>query len=271
MPDGSPRREAMLLRIDARSSDTTPLLNPTRALSAVDDVDERLVRGAVGLRPQLLDPRPGERELGALDGGVAQRPGGGSGQCLQLRRQALLDQPGDVDVRIQLIDEIVGRGGPDVRVLEQLGARMRPVVGAEQQAIGPGREDADDQEQGGYADQDVDPDQPPARDLRRRGSARAGQASATVSCSVARAVADSSSLPSRSSAPIGHPNLVASARHHRRCAARSRHRPIRVMPATLARSNIVPTNDVRRPRDEPPGWGPCGRSRTSAPAQPRRR
>ena len=80
MSDGRPRREAMLSRIEPRSSDTTPWLTADRALAAVDDVDERLVGGAVGLRPQLLDPRPAERELGALDGGVAQRAGGGSGQ-----------------------------------------------------------------------------------------------------------------------------------------------------------------------------------------------
>ena len=250
------------------------LIDPDRALAAVDDVDERLVGGAVGLRPQGLDPRPGQRKLRALDGGIAQRPRGGCRQALELRRQALLDQAGDVDVRVQLIDYVVGRRGSDILVLEQLGARVRPVVGAEQEPVGPRGEDSDDKQQRRHADQHVDADQPPARDLRGRGVHRRSRGRRLYrALSLGRRSVDlrlplvDISLISSHRTPQ---SLVSSARHHRPRAARMTHRLIWVMPATLARSNIVSTR-CPKTREEPPDSAPWGRSWASAPERRRRR
>ena len=86
-------------------------------VTALDDRDECLIGATVGARPQILDQRTAERELDAADRAAAQGPRCGRGERLQLWGQALLEHPGDVDVGVELIHEVVGRAPPDVGVL----------------------------------------------------------------------------------------------------------------------------------------------------------
>ena len=73
----------------------------------------------------------------------------------------------DVELRDRRPLRVVLDALADLGVLEQLRARVRPVVGVEQQAVGPHGEHPDDCEDRRHHDQRVDADQPPAADLGR--------------------------------------------------------------------------------------------------------
>ena len=94
----------------ARLSVTTPLLTPTAPFPPLTMAMNGWSAARLACAHSCWTRGRAERELGALYGDVAQRPGGGCGQacsCVAAR----LDEPGDVVIRIQLIDEIVGGGG----------------------------------------------------------------------------------------------------------------------------------------------------------------
>ena len=59
-----------------------------------------------------------------------------------------------IDVRVHLVDEEAGYLGPDVLVLQQLAAGLGPVVGVQQLAVRPHREDGDEREEGREDDED---------------------------------------------------------------------------------------------------------------------
>jgi len=58
-----------------------------------------------------------------------------------------------LDVFEELVRQVVGESGLDVLVLEQLLARVDPVVGVERLPVDPDREDGDEGEQGGQGQQ----------------------------------------------------------------------------------------------------------------------
>src|SRR5439155_24289387 len=72
----------------------------------------------------------------------------------------------DVDVRVELINEIVGRRFANLGVLKELGARVRPVIWVEQLAVGPHREDRKDRQHRRAPHQHLHQDSPATRDRR---------------------------------------------------------------------------------------------------------
>jgi hypothetical protein len=110
------------------------------------------LRTPVGLLPQLLRARPAEQLTRAVLGKRPEAAGDGARQRAGARRpedllQDLLDVSLNVDVRVQLIDQENGDLIPDVVVLEQLGARIDPVVGVEDLAVGPDGKDRQEAQQ----------------------------------------------------------------------------------------------------------------------------
>ena len=166
-PEGRPSREAELSTIAPRSRVTAPCLVPTTPLPPFTTASNVCGGDAVGLGPQTLHVGLGQGEADPLDSGIAERAGDGRGERLKLRRQARLDEVRDVDVGIDLIDDVVRGGRADIGVLQQLCAGVRPVVRAEQQPVGPGREDPYHQQDRREHDQRVE--RPRSNALRTRG------------------------------------------------------------------------------------------------------
>ena len=123
------------------------------------------MRGAVGIGPQRLYPWILERLESDLIGDLAEPAGGGSGK----QRHLLGKQRGDlrlhIDVRVELIDQVVGEGPLDVGLLEQLGARIDPAVRLQQLPFRPDGEDGEQSDQRG--DDDERQRQPAARGALR--------------------------------------------------------------------------------------------------------
>ena len=88
---------------------------------AVEDLQQRYVSGAVRLAPEFLDVRVFQRLFGDLWRQLMQAAGGGAGQRLQFGWQRTFQLSLDVDVREQLVGQVVGELAPDVLVLKQLG------------------------------------------------------------------------------------------------------------------------------------------------------
>jgi hypothetical protein len=105
-----------------------------------------VIGGVIGLLPCFLNPGTSKRALCYFGGEATQRARDGTGQRRQLARQPALEFLFHVDVRIQLFHQIVRRGFPDRRMLEELRARVAPVVRIEQLAIGPDGEDRNHRE-----------------------------------------------------------------------------------------------------------------------------
>ena len=114
---------------------------------------------------RVWTPRPLKCLLDALDGHVLERARGRCGQRLEPGRQRRLQQPGDVHVGIELIDQVLRGRVADRGVLEQLGALGFPLIRVEQQPVGPDREHPDDREQRCDPDQHIDEHEAPLGDL----------------------------------------------------------------------------------------------------------
>ena len=117
---------------------------------------------AVGLLPQGLHPGRLERPARHGVGSVAQAGRGRARQRLQLGRQALAAaRPGTSTFAYSSIDEVGGKRVADLLVLEQLGARVHPLVRVERLLVRPAGQDREEPEEGR---EDQQPgDEPPAR------------------------------------------------------------------------------------------------------------
>ena len=119
-----------------------------RRAPALEHDHELRMRRTVGVGPQLLRARTGERLLRRALRQVAQRAGGGPGERLQPGRQRLLELRLDVDVGVQLVDEERRDLVADLAVLEQLRTRLGPVVGVDDLPVGPQGDDRREREHG---------------------------------------------------------------------------------------------------------------------------
>ena len=167
IPAGSPSRACD--RLDDRGQVKRDLaaLHLHRPGAPVDHGLERLGCVAIGPCPQGLHAGVGERQVGGMHGAGMQRAGRRAGQRPQSLGERRPDQLRDVDVGVQLVDGVVRGDLADLGVLQQPGARRRPVAGIEQLAVGPDRERRDDRQQRGEHDQRIDPAPAPGR---RRGT-----------------------------------------------------------------------------------------------------
>ena len=108
---------------------------------ALGDCDEAFGCELVRPLPRLLHARALERPVGDVLRDVAQAARRRSGERSQARRQRAGQLRAHVDVRVDLVDEVAGDGAAHRAVLQQRGARARPVVGVQQLAVGPHRDD----------------------------------------------------------------------------------------------------------------------------------
>ena len=116
------------------------------------------MRDPVGVLPRRLDARLLERPLRTGGGGLAQPSGRQAREPAELFRQPLGDLALDVHVCVQLGDQEVGDGVPDLLVLEQLAAGPRPRLGLERLALDPQREHGEEPDYGREHDErDRDP------------------------------------------------------------------------------------------------------------------
>src|SRR6478672_10489997 len=76
-----------------------------------------------------------------LRGELAHPGSQGGRELLHLHRQALLDDRGDVDVGVELVDGVTRHGVRDGLVLEELPAGVDPPVGVERLPVDPAGED----------------------------------------------------------------------------------------------------------------------------------
>ena len=82
--------------------------------------DQLLVHDAVDVLPELLDARPLEQPVDALDRRLAQCAGDRRGQPLEVRRELVFEQALRVGVRVELVDDVGRERQPDVVVLEEV-------------------------------------------------------------------------------------------------------------------------------------------------------
>ncbi len=75
----------------------------------LEHIHELLVRNGVGIRPDLLDPRPVEEELHALRGRLSKRRRDRTGERLEVGRELLLEPCADVPLLVELVHDIVER------------------------------------------------------------------------------------------------------------------------------------------------------------------
>ena len=134
----------------------------------VDDADEGLVRPAVRLLPERLHGRAAEQVVGRAYRELAQAAGDRGRERLDLWRKTGLELGGNVDVRVQLVDEIERESAADLVVLEQPGARRHPLVGIQRLPLCPDRQRRHEADQPGKHDQHPDRDPAPARKRRSR-------------------------------------------------------------------------------------------------------
>ena len=82
-----------------------------------------------------------------------QGAGSGAGERCESRRERRFQLGLHLDVFEELVRQIAGESGLDLFVLEQLLARVDPVVGVERLPIDPDREDGEEGDQGAYDQQ----------------------------------------------------------------------------------------------------------------------
>ena len=123
-----------------------------------EQAQQRLVRAAVHLLPELLDARALEERVDRADGGLSERARERPGEALEVRREVLGERLLRIEVRIELIDEIDGERLADVVVLEELRARVDPRVRVERLALHPERQRADEHDQRPEHDERPDDD-----------------------------------------------------------------------------------------------------------------
>ena len=128
----------------------------------VDDVEQRAVRRAVGGLPGVERGRAAEHARRVAPGDLLEPRGGRRGQPLESRRQRRLEAGLHRRAVVELIDDEERERRADLLVLEQLGARVDPVVGVERLALGPQPEAEGRPEQGAEDEQYRDPDPPAA-------------------------------------------------------------------------------------------------------------
>ncbi|HEX3173550.1 MAG TPA: hypothetical protein VHQ43_04935 [Solirubrobacterales bacterium] len=80
---------------------------------------------------------------------LIQSPGGWTGQGRETRRERFFQFALHVHAGEELVGEVVGELGLDLPVLEELVARLDPVVGVERLAVDPDREDGEERDQRG--------------------------------------------------------------------------------------------------------------------------
>ena len=105
--------------------------------AALDQVHEAAVRPAVRLFPERLCPRPSKQLFGSPHGELLQSDGGGPGERLRARRQGLLQLALHVAIRIEPVRQEGRDPALNRLILEQLAARLGPVLGVEQLPIRP--------------------------------------------------------------------------------------------------------------------------------------
>ena len=137
----------------------------------------------IRLLPQLLRARALEQPIHALHSEILERPGGRAGQRLEPRRQRVCELGLYVDVLVELVDQVDRQLAPDLVVLEQLGARIGPVVGVQQLPVRPDGEDRQDRQNGADCDQGQRQRPTPLGTVRGHWSTQAGSA---ATCNGAR-------------------------------------------------------------------------------------
>ena len=125
------------------------------------------MRPAVRLFPERLRPRPAKQLFGSAHGELLQSFGGGPSEWLRARRQGLLQLALHVAIRIDPIRQEDRDLALNRLILEQVAARLGPVLGVKQLPICPKREDRQQRQQRGECDQDEWQAPPPHRGLDR--------------------------------------------------------------------------------------------------------
>ena len=123
----------------------------------LEHVDELLLRGRVGVDPQLLHARRVEQAADRGRGGLPQRRGQRRRQRVEVVGQPRLELGGHVDVGIELVDEEDRDRVADLLVLYQFGAGLLPGLVVEHLPVHPRRQDRREPDQRG--DDDQHPDQ----------------------------------------------------------------------------------------------------------------
>src|SRR4029077_20604211 len=101
------------------------------------------VGASVGVLPEALGGRGFQYLFDAARSGLAHQPGEWAGELLRSAGQLAFEFLFEIHVLVELFDEEVGERRADLRVVDQLVARMDPVVGVEDLAFDPDREDAE--------------------------------------------------------------------------------------------------------------------------------
>ena len=151
--------------------------------TVLDNLEKAPVGAPIRLLPQLLCARAREQPIHALHSDSLERPGGRASQRLEPRRQRVFELGLYVDVRVELVDQVDRQLPPDLVVLEQLGARIGPVVGVQQLAVRPDGEDRQDRQNGADRDQGQRQRPTPLGTVRGHWSTQAGSA---ATCNGAR-------------------------------------------------------------------------------------
>ena len=138
---GRPVPSATCLNSVPRSSVRLPPISPsTRAI-------ERAVRRLVRLPPGVQCGRAAKDARHVAPGHLLQACRGGAGERVQPRRQHLLDLRLDLLAVEEAVDDEPAERDADLLVLEELGARVDPLVGVEQLALGPDADPEADEDQ----------------------------------------------------------------------------------------------------------------------------
>ena len=143
----TPSWSASCVRRPLRSSTTSPLVVDTLAVPPSRICSIRTWARRLASAHACCARGRARSSFAARSASVAQRAGGGRGERIEPGRERRADLLGDVDVRVQLVDEVDGDLVADHGVGEHLGARLRPVVGVEHLPVQPDGEQRDEREQ----------------------------------------------------------------------------------------------------------------------------
>ena len=131
----------------------------------LEEVDDLGVDRPVRRAPELLHARPGQSPSDRVVSDSAKLRGDRACQRLELLGQRRLEARFCVARRVGLVDDVDGEDVADVLALQELGARVRPLVFVERDVANPDAQRRDEDAEGAQDDERQHSDAPPATPL----------------------------------------------------------------------------------------------------------